>query len=72
MYGRRYLSISKSREVIDALGGLTAVSLIYGITPQSVWEWYHGKGIPSYRLEELKDRRYRNIPAVKEALREVL
>lgn len=71
MFSKKRLSLSRSREVIDALGGLTAVGLIYGITPQAVWEWYHEKGIPDYRLDRLRDRRYRNIAVIKEALREI-
>lgn len=42
------------REIVDLLGGFTAVARMLGIKPPSVHEWLSsGSGIPEARLREL-------------------
>lgn len=40
-------------EIIDELGGTSAVALIFGVKPPSVSEW-RTKGIPKARKQTLK------------------
>lgn len=68
---KKYITIDASREMIDAIGGLTAVGLIFGIAPSSVWAWYHKTGMPVYRLLALKNTQYKRLPSVKTALKEL-
>lgn len=68
---KKHLTVDATREMVDAIGGLTAVGSIFGIAPSSVWAWYHKTGMPVYRLLALKNTEYKRLPSVKTALKEL-